>query len=82
MCGGTRSGGAVEQAHHPAVAPSARDRQPIPEAVAERNWIFFDDDARFEASFEELIQTLDTDLDWGKVHTRLLVRTRDWTERR
>ena len=64
----------------PLLRRQARDRQPIAEAVAERNWIFFDDDARFEASFEELIQTLDTDLDWVKVHTRLLVRTREWTD--
>ena len=28
----------------------------------------------------ELIQTLDTDLDWVKQHTRLLVRAREWTD--
>ena len=73
---------AVQSNKHiiPLLRRQARDRQPIAEAVAERNWIFFDDDARFEASFEELIQTLDTDLDWVKVHTRLLVRTREWTD--
>ena len=73
---------AVQSNKHiiPLLRRQARDRQPIPEAVAERNWIFFDDDARFDASFEELIQTLDTDLDWVKVHTRLLVRTREWTD--
>ena len=65
----------------PLLRRPARDGQPVAEAVAERNWIFFDDDARFEASFEELIRTLDTDLDWVKDHTRLLVRTREWTER-
>src|SRR6185437_13984173 len=43
-------------------------------------WIFFEDDARFEASLAELIQTLETDLDWVKSHTRLLVRAREWTE--
>ena len=73
---------AVQSNKHiiPLLRRQARDRQPIDEAIAERNWIFFDDDARFEASFEELIQTLDTDLDWVKDHTRLLVRTREWTD--
>jgi hypothetical protein len=52
----------------------------LAEAVAERNWIFFDDDARFEASLAELIETLDTDLDWVKTHTRLLVRAGEWTD--
>ncbi len=55
------------------------DAQPIAEAIAERNWILFDDDDRFQASIGELIETLDTDLDWVKVHTRLLVRSLEWT---
>ncbi|MGO8891339.1 MAG: toll/interleukin-1 receptor domain-containing protein, partial [Streptosporangiaceae bacterium] len=64
----------------PLLRRQARDGQPVAEAVAERNWIFFDDDTRFGASLAELIQTLDTDLDWVKVHTRLLVRAREWTD--
>ena len=65
----------------PLLRRPARDGQPIAEAVAERNWIFFDDDASFEASLAQLIETLDTDLDWVKTHTRLLVRAREWTDR-
>ena len=64
----------------PLLRRPARDGQTVATAVAERNWIFFDDDARFDASLAELIQTLDTDLDWVKVHTRLLVRAREWTD--
>ena len=64
----------------PLLRRQPRDGQPIAEAVAERNWIFFDEDARFQASVGELIQTLDTDLDWVKQHTRLLVRAREWTD--
>jgi hypothetical protein len=63
----------------PLLRRQARDGQPIAEAVAERNWIFLDDDARFEATLAELIEALDTDLDWVKTHTRLLVRAREWT---
>ena len=64
----------------PLLRRPARDGQPIAEAIAERNWIFFDDDARFEDSMQELLETLDTDLDWVKAHTRLLVRAKEWTD--
>ena len=57
-----------------------REGQPMAEAIAERNWIFFDDDARFEASMQDLLQTLDTDLDWVEDHTRLLVRAKEWAD--
>jgi WD40 repeat protein len=63
----------------PLLRRPARDGQPIAQAVAERNWIFFEDDARFETSMQELFETLDTDLDWVKAHTRLLVRANEWT---
>jgi hypothetical protein len=58
----------------PLLRRPARAGQSITAAIAERNWIFFDDDARFEASMRELLETLNTDLDWVKAHTRLLVR--------
>ena len=56
----------------------AREDQLIPEAVAERNWIFFEDDVEFDSSFAQLLQALDADLDWARKHTRLQVRARDW----
>jgi WD40 repeat protein len=64
----------------PLLRRPARDGQPIAQAIAERNWIFFDDDGRFENSMRELLETLDTDLPWAKTHTRLLVRAREWTD--
>src|SRR5215472_6436751 len=64
----------------PVLRRPVRDGQPVAEAVAQRNWIFFDDDARFEASLAELAQALDTDLDWVRVQTRLLLRAREWAE--
>jgi WD40 repeat protein len=64
----------------PLLRRAARVNQHIPPAIAERNWIFFDDDARFEDSLRELLETLDTDLDWVKDHTRLLVRAKEWTD--
>jgi len=64
----------------PLLRRPARDDQPIPKAVAERNWIFFDEDAEFDSGFGRLTQALDTDLDWVKEHARLLVRAGEWAD--
>jgi len=42
------------------------------------NWLFFDDENRFEAELDALGETLDTDQAHVKLHTRLLVRAREW----
>ena len=42
------------------------------------NWVFFDDDARFDEAVGELVDALDTDLDWLDRHARLLVRALEW----
>ena len=59
--------------------PLAED-VPIPDAVGKRNWIFFtgDSQAEFDRAFGQLIQALDTDLDWAHVHTRLQMRAEEW----
>jgi WD40 repeat protein len=54
--------------------------QQVPAAVEEINWIFFDDDAAFDVSFAQLTLALDTDLGYATAHTRLLVRSSEWTE--
>lgn len=64
----------------PVLRRPVRDGQLLAEALAHRNWVFFDDDGRFEASLAELVQALDTDLDWARAHTRLAVRAREWAE--
>lgn len=50
----------------------------VPEAVAARNWIFFRDTDDFDAATETLVRALDSDLEWVRTHTRLLVRAREW----
>ena len=79
---GTELAAAVEANKQiiPLLRRPVREGQPMAEAIAERNWIFFDDDASFDASMQELLQTLDTDLAWVKDHTRLLVRAKEWTD--
>jgi len=44
------------------------------------NWLFFDDDDTFEAEFDNLIETIDTDLDYLKEHTYFHNRAQEWEE--
>ena len=50
----------------------------IPEAISIHNWIYFNVEADFEKSFNTLLKALDTDLDYIKTHTRLLVKALEW----
>ncbi|MBZ5654311.1 MAG: TIR domain-containing protein [Acidobacteriia bacterium] len=50
----------------------------VPEALRKFQWIDFSDDDSFEARFATLIAALDTDLAWVNVHTRLLIRAKEW----
>ncbi len=50
-------------------------------AVSMHNWIFFRPEDGFDQSFEVLLNALETDLDYVKQHTRLLVRAREWSAR-
>lgn len=52
-----------------------------PGSLASINWSFFRDSDDFETSFEALFTALDTDLEWVKIHTRLLVRALEWESR-
>jgi WD40 repeat protein len=50
----------------------------VPPALASLNWVFFRAEDDFEQSVQTLSEILDTDLDWVKAHTRLLVRAIEW----
>lgn len=53
----------------------------IPPELACLNWVFFRDDIEdFKQAFQNLLVTLDTDLDFVKHHTRLLTRAKEWQE--
>jgi hypothetical protein len=49
--------------------------------VASLNWIFFRDNDDFDEALAQLINTMDTDLEWLKAHTRLTVRAMEWDRR-
>jgi hypothetical protein len=43
------------------------------------NWISFREEDDFDISYAKLVETIDTDLEWVRVHTRLLVRAIEWS---
>jgi WD40 repeat protein len=50
----------------------------VPEVLRKINWLFFRENDDFETSFQTLLHAIDTDLDWVRVHTRLLTRAIEW----
>lgn len=60
-----------------------RDAEPssVPPPLARVNWIACRDRDDFSAAARTLIAAVETDLDWVKAHTRLLVRAREWEAR-
>jgi WD40 repeat protein len=54
------------------------DDEDVPEPLRPLQWIFFRESDDFESSFLELVDALDTDLAWLKVHTRLGIWASEW----
>lgn len=50
----------------------------VPPAIAALNWIYFREQDNFEKSFQDLLNTLNTDLEHLHTHTRLLNRALEW----
>jgi WD40 repeat protein len=53
----------------------------VPQALAQLQWLFFEEEGDFNQSFSQLIDTIDTDLERVQFHTRLLTRAIWWDER-
>lgn len=70
--------------HNKRLVPIVR-REALPEqmnkALARHNWLFATDDETFDEVFDQLIDALNTDLGYVQLHTRLLVRAREWEEK-
>jgi WD40 repeat protein len=60
------------------VVASAVEADEVPRVATERNWIFFDGGRDFDEALRVLLRTLDTDPEWTRLHTRLLVRAVEW----
>ena len=54
------------------------DDKAVPEALAKFNFIFFDDDARFDESADRLAEALGTDIAWIRQHTDFGDQARRW----
>jgi WD40 repeat protein len=50
-------------------------------AVSSHNWLYFRETDDYEVSFEKLVETINTDFDYLRQHTRLLVLAREWEAR-
>ena len=71
-------------ATHKRVAAIVRrpvDRSGVPGAIAERQWISFEEDDEFGPGLEALLEILDTDPEASRIHTRLLVAALEWERR-
>ena len=69
------------EAHGKRIVPIVcRESDPgaAPHAVAELNWIFARDGDDRDAALETLVRAIETDLEWLRAHTRLLVRAVEW----
>jgi hypothetical protein len=56
------------------------DDQVVPEALAKLNYIFFDDEVKFEASADKLAQALRTDINWLRLHTEFGKAAGQWSQ--
>lgn len=50
--------------------------------MAALNWIFFRENDDFDQAFQSLLQSIDTDLDYIKAHTRLQIRALEWDSKK
>jgi TIR domain len=50
----------------------------VPSDLASHQYVYLRESDDFEDSFERLLKALDTDLEWVRFHTRLLVRAKEW----
>ncbi len=48
-------------------------------ALSELNWLFFRDQDDFDSTFQQLVDTINLDLEYASAHARLLVRALEWT---
>jgi WD40 repeat protein len=62
----------------PVVHQDSFDEAKVHPEIAKRNWLFFRDTDDFESTFQQLLQTIDTDLDYVRQHTRLTMRASEW----
>jgi WD40 repeat protein len=58
-----------------------QDQPLVHEALNSHNWVYLREEDDFNVGYKTLESALDTDLDYVREHTRLLVRAREWVQR-
>jgi WD40 repeat protein len=54
----------------------------VPEALAELDWVPFQQQENINAAFQVLLQAIDTNLEYVRAHTRLLTRAIEWNKQK
>jgi hypothetical protein len=70
--------------HQKRLAPIVRrevDPRSMHPALASHNWLFMRETDDFNSALRMLVEAINTDLDYVRAHTRLLVRAREWEGR-
>ncbi|BAU12119.1 RHS Repeat family protein [Leptolyngbya sp. NIES-3755] len=62
----------------PIVYREGFDPSKVHPEISSHNWLFFRDTDDFQSTFQELLKAIDTDLEYVRMHTRLLVRAIEW----
>jgi len=53
----------------------------VPECLRVLNWINFQEKTDFDKNIQVLVTAIDTDLEWVKMHTRILQRATEWQKK-
>ncbi|MEZ4668769.1 MAG: TIR domain-containing protein [Anaerolineae bacterium] len=62
--------------HRPLLLPE--DQKALPSLLGDRNWVYVRETDDFDGAVEQLVNALRTDLEYVRIHTRLLVRAIEW----
>ncbi|MEM6252341.1 MAG: TIR domain-containing protein [Cyanobacteria bacterium P01_D01_bin.156] len=65
----------------PIVRREGFDMEIVHPELGKANWLFFQEQNDFDTAFNSLVETLNTDLDHVKTHTKLLVKAIEWTNK-
>jgi hypothetical protein len=65
----------------PILYREAQDRSNVPSEISHLNWIYFNTPDIFDQSYHKLLETVDTNLETLRQHTRLLIRAKEWEKK-
>jgi len=57
------------------------DKAALHPTISSHNWLFFREDDVYDEAFDALTDALESDLEHMRIHTRLLVKAKEWLDR-